>query len=118
MYSYSYSYYYLTYFIIITNNKIVFSVSLSTVLTEVDSLYLVMRSIPPELSTAGMERVGAGNRTLYGWKLECSQKGRNGNGNNNNPNKEVLNHEEEVSETKMEIIIALAKSYFECCFRL
>ena len=46
-----------------------------------------MRSIPPELNTAGMERVGAGNRTLYGWKLECCQAG---SGHNNGD----LNQEE------------------------
>ena len=38
--------------------------------TPSDSLYLLMKSVPPQLSTRGAERVVEGNRSIVGWRME------------------------------------------------
>ena len=34
-----------------------------------DSVFILVRTIPPQFATQGAEHVVVGNRTIFGWKL-------------------------------------------------
>ena len=39
-----------------------------------DSVFVLLRSLPPQVDSQGAERVMVGNRSIFGWKL-CEGEG-------------------------------------------
>ena len=58
----------------------IFAVSLSTPLTEADSIHLLMRPIPSGICQTNYKIVKDGNRTFYAWQLnEVKEHDENAN---------------------------------------